>query len=152
MPDIQSELQKVTLEKEASLRKPLTERIWNYLKENPNKDCRAISEALGEAYGPVSSTVVALEKRNLLVKTRKGVQDPAARGARGNLWSCSGADNPPKFYRKSKKVVKAEAAVYAPPAVKSVDEKAQDVAGGLSLELAHAVYLKLKTYFDPKVL
>jgi len=163
MSDQQLELAK------PNLQQPLTERVWRYLKENPNKDCKTISEALGEPRGPISSTVGSLERRNLVLKTCEGLKDPNGKGfdkwIHGNLWACSDADNPPNFnvrrrqpkpdtrlYRKLKPVATLEAVTYVPPAVKSTDEKAQDFVGNLTLDLAHAVYLKLKTYFEPKVL
>ena len=156
MSDQQSELAK------PNLQQPLTERIWRYLKENPNKDCRAIGEALGKHQSDVASSMGALKFRGLVQLTAKGVKNLGTRKwVHGNLWSCTDVEKEPSFYargnnkesgQKVPKLYRRPQALVETRPAKSVEEQADEFVNGAALEVAHAIYLKLKAYFEPKVL
>lgn len=70
MPDLKSELQKV-VEENPSLRKPLVERVWTWLKDHPEKTAKHIAQTLHEDSDAISRALYDLTLRGM-VKGVKG--------------------------------------------------------------------------------
>lgn len=166
MPDLQSELKKVGLKPNSNL---LRERIWNWLKDHPEKPTRHIADSLREHKPYVSRVLFDMRRRGMVTymvgRHRKFEWSVVAR--RGAVYELLPMPEPDKVKAASPKKVKAvvpetyvvsvdayESPVSTPLAVsctKTTAEQASELVEGMKVDLAHAVYLKLKTYFGQVV-
>ncbi len=127
----------------------MIERVWNWLKDHPDKTATHIADSMKEPHQRVSATLNVLRQRQMVVSRHN---------AKGPLeWSVTQGLKAYELLPKVKAVgpeqkkPKAAGLAYEQK-VKTPEELAEELLESVSLDTAFHLYRRLKTYFEPKVL